>query len=301
MERNQKTLNKVQLRKMASNLGLELDRLELDVTELRGQIVCHICETPARPGKTRWYRCHNLHQICQECKETNGKEKCYCNQPILIVYCEWTEKFLKKIKGSKLNCKNTKNGCKETFHENALEDHELECLFRLVPCMESKSGCEAKLTLQNVIQHYEKEHLKDGLQSIENKLKRVGGSITNVKMDLNGNVFIVKGQIFGNKTAILWVYILGSPKEAKHFTYTLKLFGSKSTIMYVGKVAAIDESFDTLYMAGKCFTFQFDTFKDQFKNEDGNYEYSLEIRNLKEEAKDENVDSGASDIEDSNE
>ena len=36
-------------------------------------------------------------------------------------------------------------------------------------------------------------------------------------------------------------------------------------------------------------------------NEDGKIEYSLEIRNLKEEVKDENVDSGASDIEDSNE
>ena len=300
MERNQKTLNKVQLRKMASNLGLELDRLELDVTELRGQIVCHICETPARPGKTRWYRCHNLHQICQECKETNGKEKCSCNQPILIVHCEWTEKFLKKIKGSKLSCKNTKNGCKEVFHENNLEEHESECRYRVVPCMHSKTGCEAKLTLQNVIQHYEKEHLKDGLQSIENNLKRVSSQITNVKMDLNGRLFILKGHIF-NGITFAWVHILGSPKEAKHFTYTLKLFGSKSTIMYVGKVAAIDESFQTLHKAGKCFTFEYKSLKVQVKNEDGNYEYSLEIRNLKEEAKDENVDSGASDIEDSNE
>ena len=68
---------------------------------------------------------------------------------------------------------------------------------------------------------------------------------------------------------------------------------------YVGEVFAVDETIESLYEAGKVCSFDHKIFQKQFKNEDGNYEYSLEIRNLKEEFKDENVDSGASETEDS--
>ena len=80
-----------------------------------------------------------------------------------------------------------------------------------------------------------------------------------------------------------------------------KCFGPNTTNVYTGKVGAIDESYKTLYDTGRVATHELQGFRNQFLNEDGKFEYSLEIRNLKEEVKDENVDSGASDIEDSNE
>ena len=89
--------------------------------------------------------------------------------------------------------------------------------------------------------------------------------------------------------------MLGSPNEAKHFSYTLKLFGSKTTHTVEGKVAPIDESFDALTNAGKCFAYPHNIFVAQFLDEEKKYEYSLKIRNLKEEAKDENYESGISD------
>ena len=64
---------------------------------------------------------------------------------------------------------------------------------------------------------------------------------------------------------------------------------------FEGKVASIDESFDTLYEAGKCFAIPRKVFMAQFVNEDREFKYSLEIRNLKEEVKDENYESGISD------
>ena len=88
--------------------------------------------------------------------------------------------------------------------------------------------------------------------------------------------------------------MLGSPNEAKHFSYTLKLFGPKTTLTIDGKVAAIDESFDTL-SASKCFAYPHKTFITQFLDEENEFELSLEIRNLKEEVKDENYESGISD------
>ena len=94
-----------------------------------------------------------------------------------------------------------------------------------------------------------------------------------------------------------WVYIYGSVKEAQHFSYTLKLFGSKATTTFEGKVAAIDESFESLKKSGKCFTLLHDALVSQFLDENSTYEGSVEIRNLKEQVKDENYESGISDNE----
>ena len=286
--------------KMASNRGLELE-----LGELRGKIVCQICETPARPGKTKWYRCPNLHQICHDCKVGRGGQgdevvDCSCKQPISKIHCKWTEEFLEKTNGLKvkLSCKNAKNGCEETFDENALDEHESECVFRLVPCMDSRLGCKEKVFFRNVIQHHEEKHAP--LIPMENKSKRVASKVSNVKIDLNGKHFILL--CTSNKNSLdHWVYLAGSPEEAKHFSYNLKFFGPNSTNDYTGKVGAVDESFQTLFDTGRVCVYNRQAFNNQFLNEDRKYEYSLEIRNLKEEVKDENVDSGASDIEDSNE
>ena len=92
-----------------------------------------------------------------------------------------------------------------------------------------------------------------------------------------------------------WVYMLGSPDEAKHFSYTLKLFGPKVTNTSEARVAAIDETFETLSEAGKCFAMPRKYFMSQILDEYRKYEFSLEIRNLKEEVKDDNYESGISD------
>ena len=68
-------------------------------------------------------------------------------------------------------------------------------------------------------------------------------------------------------------------------------------------MASIDESFDTLSAAGKYFSIPHKQFSAQFCGGDKDdedidvYEYSLEIKNLKEEVKDENYESGISDNE----
>ena len=89
--------------------------------------------------------------------------------------------------------------------------------------------------------------------------------------------------------------------EAKHFSYTLTFFGQSSELSFKGKVASIDESFETLSDAGKYFSIPKKQFCAQFladdEDEDDIYEYSLEIKNLKEEVKDDNYESGISDNE----
>ena len=83
----------------------------------------------------------------------------------------------------------------------------------------------------------------------------------------------------------------------RHFSYSLKFVSPKATNTFEGKVASIDEDFYSLYKAGKCFAIPHENFMAQFVDENRKFEYSLEIRNLKEEVKDENYESGISDDE----
>ena len=272
------------------------------VTEIRSDLICQMCK---RPGKKRWYRCLELHHVCEECKLKN--KKCSCNEPISNKYDKTTEKMLNAL-GMKYNCGNAENGCQEVLAESALEDHESECIFRTVPCLkltlDSADECNGKVTFRDVIQHYE-DHEKVTLEELDLKIKHqnwkneVGLSGVNcfndpIKFTLNNQTFLLL-----NKTeegvVYSWVYILGSPKDAKQFSFTLNIYGKKAENSFKGQVAAIDESFDTLSGAGKCFVYPHKMFVAQFLDEENAYEYSLEIRNLKEEAKDENYESGISD------
>ena len=289
---------------MASNL----DNLRETVTKIRNDLACQICEDPAKPGKKRWYRCLNLHQICQDCKMK--RKKCSCGEPISKKYCKQTEQLL-SVKRLKLNCCYWKNGCQEVVDESAMEEHVSKCVYRLVPCLtlaQNYGKCDAKVTFKDAMEHFLVHHklnyLKAELKVKNSRQAQItsfvdhdGHSYRPTKFSLNHQTFLFFMKISEN-IVYFWVYIVGSPEEAKHFAYTLKLFGDEVTHTTEGKVAAIDESFDALFNAGKCFTISHKGFIAQILDRtDGGrkFEYSLEIRNLKEEVKDENYESGISD------
>ena len=277
------------------------------VGEMRSDLVCHKCGVFARPGKRKWYRCMNMHQICQDCKaicKENGK--CPCGQAILNEYCKMTEKLL-SVKGLKFNCKNTKHGCRETVDENALEDHESECIYRSVPC---PFGLETEFvgkrtTFQDVVQILEKR--KDSMA--DGKMKSVkltdeqlydDDYVTNpIKLCVNQRMFLLCG-LMENKIMHRWIHIIGTPNEAKHFSFTLKYFGENATNTFEGKVVAIDDTFEAIFAAGKYFAFPQKAFVSQFVDENRMFKFSFKIRNLKEEAKDDNYESGISEDDDEN-
>ena len=111
-------------------MAASFEDLNKTFTDMRNDLICQLCETIPGPRKTQWFRCMELHQICQDCQSKN--EKCSCGQPILKKHCKMTEKLL-STKRMRLNCKNTKNGCQEVLADVALEDHESECIFREIP------------------------------------------------------------------------------------------------------------------------------------------------------------------------
>ena len=282
-------------------MAASLEDSSKTLTEMQSNLVCQVCEERARPEKKQWYRCMNLHQICQDCR---GKfDLCTCGQPMSIEYCKMTEQLLTS-RSLKFNCVNTKRGCSVTIHENGLKDHESECFFRLVPCPHpSKGACHERVIFRDVIQHYENVHEK-----IEEQKTSGNICVTFSDIGVSGKAcyivprkFCVKNRVFlltGKAQSLIiyrWLQLLGSPNEARHFSYSLKFVSPKATNTFEGKVASIDEDFYSLYKAGKCFAIPHENFMAQFVDENRKFEYSLEIRNLKEEVKDENYESGISD------
>ena len=281
-----------------------LKDMDKTVTEIRSNIVCQICEGRARPKMKRWYRCLNLHQICSDCLANLHQVAndcrflyCSCGEPISKEYCQQTEQIL-SIKGMTFNCLYEENGCQETFDGTDLKGHEFDCIYRTVPCPHSaldSNDCQDKVTFQNVIEHYEQEHLPEGfndnqgLQTIEwintvGHLSETGMSGVDTmshpfKIVVSNRTFLLM-QKTSQKIMYYWVYILGSLKEAKQFYYTLKLCGkNKIENEFRGKVAAIDETFGLIYRSGKCFAIPHEVFKTQYVNDEREHYFSLEIRN----------------------
>ena len=94
---------------------------------------CNICETGPRPGKSRWYRCMALHQVCQDCKEVKKVKKCSCGQLVSHAFDKMTESWLNE-ESMKFKCVNQGRGCQEILRKEDLKFHETECIYRLVLC-----------------------------------------------------------------------------------------------------------------------------------------------------------------------
>ena len=88
-----------------------------------------------------------------------------------------------------------------------------------------------------------------------------------------------------------WIYLLGSPDEAKNFYchISCKNIAKGAKITYFDQVRSVDEDYETIIDNGDAFIIK-RTFNDKEKSE-----ISYELRNMKEEAKDKNYESGIDD------
>ena len=96
-----------------------------------------------------------------------------------------------------------------------------------------------------------------------------------------------------------WVYILASPDVAKNYFFHATLKGKADRkISVFCQARSLNESWKEI-IANREDTFQADveTLK-KFRQENFGFDYQIEVRNMKEEAKDENEESGISDNDD---
>ena len=264
---------------------------------LHEELKCFICENGVIAGKHRWYKCVKAHMVCQDCKEIKGKKKCSCDKAFVEGHCRMTESLLNLDK-MQFKCKNLRRGCQEKLEKESMIFHQTECIYRLVKC--PHDGCGSQVPFHELLEHMK---MKEELESTVHKIRFGEKKAFSFSFSFR-DLIEVESKTFLNCLKLTkgsqwmvhhWIYFVGSPQEAKHYSYTLEYQNEEQTFKntFVGQVISINETEDSIIGKGNCLGISQSLFGSKFINEGSTP--IVTIRNLKEEAKDENVESGISD------
>ena len=277
-----------------------------EISEILGkELKCYICKSGPKAGKSlQWYRCLSMHQICWVCRKvkTEKIKKCSCGKAISDEYCKMTEAILKS-KSMRFMCKNEERGCQQILNEESTILHESECIYRMVKC--PNPNCKSKVPFHELLEHMAPKCIVNDFSQKDNEkwiqkysLKSEWKAIRPFKHEIDRKVFFSLGRMI-DETFYWWVQIVGSKYEAKNYYYTLEFHGTDPEVcnVYSGQVFPIDETYETITKGFKCLGINKNVMRMQFVGPDEDFSYSVSIRNMKEEAKDDNVESGISDDE----
>ena len=271
---------------------------------LHERLKCQICEDTLTVGNYCWYKCSvNVnHEVCQDCKENN--KKC-CDSKVSKEHCKVTEELLMS-ETMQFKCVFEYYGCQVVSTESVMEVHMIECIYRPVLC---PAACQEFVPICELLQHLKEKNEIVCDDKVNPK------KITFTETEFEGSEqfsLAIREILFDSKTFFLhvvfnekskllvcFVSMFGSlmeQNEAENYYYTLEFHGidpnTKST--YSAPVNSLYDT-DVTIFSKKCFTFGLKPFKSQFVDENRTFEYSVKIRNMKAEAKDEFEESGVSD------
>ena len=289
-------------------MASEAKRAKQDFSQtLNEQLKCHICGSRVKAGKHHWYKCSasDYHLVCQDCKEVKGRTRCSCCQQISEKYCQVIEALL-NVDKMQFKCENLSRGCQENMEKDDMIFHQTECIYRLVKCPLHK--CEVEVPFHELLEHMVTTNCCTTIitkTTFGKKVKEYHSIIAakplleRVEIE-NKNFFIsfkVKDGLFYH-----WVQFLGSPHEANNFSYTLEYFEKESekiAFSQTSNVFSIDETVESIIENGKCLGAPVKYFRSKIMvlAKRGRFDFNYEIRNLKEEAKDDNIESGVSDVD----
>ena len=269
-------------------------KIEMDLMKkLYKQIVlpqykCRFCQCLPRPNGVRFRVCSNHSRlICVECVD-----KC-CGQkhPPLPIGFKMDEFW-------PFQCQNTKYGCQELLMKDDLLEHEPYCDYQKVYC--AVTECESDVSLLNYLDHFNQNHSK--CVSYEEKslklhfpLKANNENWLPKKIIAFNETFFEVG-IVRNNFVFRWIYILALPEQAKNYFFhaTVQMPTTGEPLKYYGQVRSLVESAEEV-IANEAFAFSLTTAKRFAQEENQELKYSIKIRCLKDEAKDEDVESGIDD------
>ena len=112
----------------------------------------------------------------------------------------------------------------------------------------------------------------------------------------NGTVFLEVGKSSLNKQeAYRWIYFHGSPDEAKNYGYTMTVSGETiESFTYHGYMHTLDDNWGKIIDEKSCLTIPIEAIK-RIMDEETKVNVEVSIHFLKEDAKDEESESGVSD------
>ena len=278
-------------------MASEAKRAKLDSSQiLYEKLKCQICESRVKAGKHHWYRCTQGHRICQDCREVKETKKCSCTKFIPFQHCEVIEALLNEGK-MEFKCENLTRGCNESLDEDNMIFHQTECIYRLVDC--PQRICKSKVPFHELLDHMKPDCIVD-LSGVYNTFvfnydrKISVGHYRPRKIIAENKVFF---SVIRFKEDLLyhWIQFYGSSIEAKKYSYTLEYHNTTKTpeitCSFGDQVVSIDETADSIIEKVNCMAISRKLFENKFVLTDDTFKFSVKIRNLKEEIKDENVES----------
>ena len=198
-------------------------------------------------------------------------------------------------------CENLTRGCQETKEKEDMIFHQTECVCRLVKC--PYLGCKSEVPFYELLEHMKRNYCTYTTQkaTFGKKVKEyheLESPLIPERVEIENTTFFI---IVKEKDGAFyhWIQLYGSPQEAKNFSCTLEYFQKESEKIAFSQtleVISIDETADSIIENGKCLGASIKYFSSKIANGYGRFDYNYEIRNLKEEVKDENVESGVSDV-----
>jgi len=252
--------------------------------------------------RNRYICVENFHQLCENCKNL-----CKCGSVVTKRPSPVVHQILEDLP---VFCPHYKRGSREVFAKSEnLEEYLIDCIFRPVYCPDL--ACKELNSFKDITDHLESTHsINLRTHSVKLSLTKNSHSfllLTNVVssgeaitswlriVEFNGTILYLVGKNVYSKYMYFWVYIHGSPYEAKNFKYTLSVEGKNGNkFTYSDHVKSLDEKPADIFGEPSALMIGIEVAK-KIRNEDLKWPIEVTIHALKEEAKDEDIESGVED------
>ena len=274
-----------------------------DLLKLIPDLQCHNCKNVPGPNgnKKNRYSCIDAaHTLCEQ-----HKNECLCGSKVVKIPSPVIANILQNLPWM---CQNYRNGCREIkMNVEDLDQHQDQCIYRHAFCPNFRCEEGGKVIFKDVVCHlktclgepFEDEKMSNGKGEANSFLVLFDtGYLFPIKLtSVCGAVFFTSG-CFVNETVCIWIRLLGSSDEAKKYscTYSIKSKIGNEKFIYSGPVHTLDKDHYDIIASGSLLMIGVDAVKRSL-NDEKKLQVEITIRNLKEEAKDDDMESGVSDGE----
>lgn len=196
----------------------------MEADKLKSYLECPICFLLP---KSKIFTCVNSHQICESCYDKlTGARNCpqgcdYDQPPRRARVCEAL------IENSDLEHCCSKPGCEVELKKSRMAAHELNCIFRTVPC--PVASCQKDFLFRNIDSHIRDNH-KESITLTKPEMEPCIREANLKKRDNNWVLFPYQESglqfylVFVKRDHLWysWVTIKGGPEVASEWVFTVK-------------------------------------------------------------------------------
>ena len=262
---------------------------------------CDACKSlaraPIRYCASMWSGTGVPHTICSICY-TNRGEKCPAEGCTRVLTCKTSvnEELTNTIRAMKLpvQCRNRKNGCPEKGEEKEVEEHEIECEFRIV---NPKWIAGEEKQFKDLRLHITKQAIaNDRKWRLYNKNKdgKMYSQAFRNSIDHDGHIFCTfLNVLFSPSIFVAYCIVIGGERVANKYRVELRLNSSekKFTTTHHGPVLSVDveepwKHEDVFVMDTKRFALfnkGFGSFGDHNKDKNGEINVPIMVKIIKKE------------------